>query len=466
LSDSALFPLLLILFGAALGAAIAWLVVSLRTRVAGSDALRALESQAAAASARTDELRQRSAAVERDVSALRASLSEAERARSAADARADETARHAAAERRLLDEARQRLSDAFKALASDALSASSRDFLQLAEEKFKALRDDASVDLEARRASIQGLVTPLQQALDAYQREARDAEERRQRELGTVGEQLREVASAHAALRTETARLVLALRTPHVRGRWGEIALRRIAELSGMSAFCDFAEQEVVTTDSGRLRPDVIVRMPSERVVIVDAKVPLSAYLDAVEATDETSREQALDRHLQQVRAHVLKLAQRGYASDIEASAEFVVLFIPNDSFLAAAAEREAGLVDWALAQRVVLATPATLFALLRAVEYGWRQERVAEHAQRISEVGRELSERMAVLVDHVSKMGGMLGKTVEVYNQAVGSLESRVLPAARKLEQLGAGSRRAIEPLEPVDQAVRSISPQQLELE
>lgn len=458
--------ILLLLLGAAIGGLVAWVVVSLRARAAGHDAIRGFESQAAAASARADELRQRSAALERELAALRESLAGADRARAAADARAAETTRHAEAERRLLDEARQRLSDAFKALASDALSTSSRDFLQLAEEKFKALRDEASGDLESRRAAIQGLVAPLQQALDAYQREAREAEERRQRDLGSVGEQLRDVASAHAALRTETARLVLALRTPHVRGRWGEIALRRIAELSGMSAFCDFVEQEVVATENGRLRPDVIVRMPSDRVVIVDAKVPLSAYLDAVEATDDASRDQALDRHLQQVRTHVLKLAQRGYASEIEASAEFVVLFIPNDSFLAAAAEREAGLVEWALGQRVVLATPATLFALLRAVEYGWRQERVAEHAQRISDVGRELSERMAVLVDHVSKMGGMLGKTVEVYNQAVGSLESRVLPAARKLEQLGAGSRRAIEPLEPVDQAVRSISPQQLELE
>ncbi len=428
--------------------------------------VRAAESLAAASTARADELRQRASALEREQSALRASLSDADRARAAADARAAETTRHAEAERRLLDEARSRLSDAFQALASDALSASSRDFLQLAEEKFKALREEATGDLDARRAAIQGLVTPLQQALDVYQREARDAEERRQRELGTVGEQLRDVASAHAALRDETARLVLALRTPHVRGRWGEIALRRIAELSGMSAFCDFMEQEVVTTETGRLRPDVIVRMPSNRVVIVDAKVPLAAYLDAVEATDDKAREAALDKHLQQVRTHVQKLAQRGYASELEESAEFVVLFIPNDSFLAAAAEREPGLVEWALAQRVVLATPATLFALLRAVEYGWRQERVAEHAQRISDVGRELSERMAVLIDHVSKMGGMLGKTVEVYNQAVGSLESRVLPAARKLEQLGAGSRRAIEPLEPIDQAVRSIAPQQLELE
>jgi DNA recombination protein RmuC len=437
--------------GLALGAVVAWSLARARS---------------AASIGRAEELRLRVQAMEAEAAALRERAAAADRARVEAETRHDDAERRIEDERRFVEEARERLADSFKALAADVLSGSQRDFLQLADEKFKALREDASGDLETRRLAVQALIAPLQQALEGYQREARSIEERRQRDLGAVGEQLQQVASAHQALRVETGRLVTALRTPHVRGRWGEVALRRVAELAGMSTFCDFVEQDVVTGEGGRLRPDVIVRLPSDRCVVIDAKVPLVAYLDAIEAGDEYARDQALARHLTQVRSHVQKLAARGYATEIEQTAEFVVLFIPNDSFLAAAADRDAALVEWALAQRVVLATPATLFALLRAVEYGWRQERVAEDAQRISAVGRELSERMAGLVQHLSHMGGSLSKTVRAYNQAVGSLESRVLPTARKLESLGAGSRKPIESLQPIDQAVRQITQQELTLE
>lgn len=442
---------LVFLAGLGLGAVVAWSLARARS---------------ASAVGRAEELRLRVQAMEAEAAALRDRAAAADRARVEAETRNVAAERRIEDERRFVEEARERLGDAFKALAADALSGSQRDFLRLADEKFKALRADASDDLETRRLAVQALIAPLQQALEGYQKEARSVEERRQRDLGAVGEQLQQVASAHQALRVETGRLVTALRTPHVRGRWGEVALRRVAELAGMSTFCDFVEQDVVTAEGGRLRPDVIVRLPSERVVVIDAKVPLAAYLDAIEAGDEYARDQALAKHLTQVRAHVQKLAARGYATEIEQTAEFVVLFIPNDSFLAAAADRDAVLVEWALAQRVVLATPATLFALLRAVEYGWRQERVAEDAQRISAVGRELSERMASLVQHLSHMGGSLSKTVRAYNQAVGSLESRVLPTARKLESLGAGSRKPIESLQPIDQAVRQIVQQELTLE
>ena len=423
-------------------------------------------AHAAAAVGRADELRLRVQALDADAATLRERAAAADRARVEAETRHVAAERRVEDERRFVEEARERLGDAFKALAADALSGSQRDFLQLADEKFKALRADASDDLETRRLAVQALIAPLQQALDGYQKEARGIEERRQRDLGQVGQQLRDVAVTHQALRAETNKLVQALRAPNVRGRWGEVALRRVAELAGMSTFCDFVEQETVAGETSRLRPDVIVRLPSDRVVVIDAKVPLAAYLDAVEAGDEYHRDQALGRHLLQVRAHVTRLAQRGYAVEIEQTAEFVVLFIPNDSFLAAAAERDGDLVDWALGQRVVLATPATLFALLRAVEYGWRQERVAEDAQKISAVGRELSERMANLVEHLSHMGGSLGKTVKAYNQAVASLESRVLPTARKLESLGAGSRKPIPSMQPIDQAPRPLVPQQLTLE
>jgi DNA recombination protein RmuC len=435
--------LIALIAGLAIGGVVAWLLASGRGSAASAAAIREAEARAAAADARTGELRAQVATLERERESLRTSATDSERRHAAADARATEMARHVEEERRSLTEARAHLSDVFKALAAEALSGSTQSFLRLAEEKFKTLRDEATGDLDARRQAISALVTPLSQAIDVYQREAHELEQRRQKELGAVGEQLRQVASSQVQLQSETARLVTALRAPHVRGRWGEIALRRTAELAGMSAHCDFTEQETIATDTGRLRPDMIVHLPSDRKVIVDSK-----------------------RHAAQVRQHVVRLAQRGYGAELAESAEFVVLFIPNDSFLAAAAEKDPELIEWALAQQVVLATPASFIALLRAIAYGWRQARVAEHAQRISDAGRELSERMAVLVEHLSRMGGAIGKTVEAYNQAIGSLESRLLPTARKLADLGAGSRRPIDLLEPIDQAVRQLAPERLELE
>jgi DNA recombination protein RmuC len=469
--SSTVFELLLVLMvGVAAGGSLVWLVTRGRAAVVAADAVRAVEGRAAASDARVQELRTQLSATQADLTALRQELSRSEQARAAAEVHAQEEARQSAEQARLLEEAKSRLTDTFKSLAADALAGNNSSFLQLAEEKFKALREESSGDLHTRHQAIAGLLTPLTQTLDTWQRETRELEQRRNSDLGGVGAQLRLVAESHAKLHAETARLVNALRSPHVRGRWGEIALRRTAELAGMSSYCDFGEQEAIPTDNGRLRPDMIVHLPAGREVIVDSKVPLVAYLDALEAVDEPARLVALDRHAQHVRQHVMRLASKSYAEQLSTSAEFVVLFIPNDSFLAAAAERDPELVEWALAQQVVLATPATFVALLRAIAYGWRQAKVAENAQRISEVGRELAERMAVLVDHLSNMGGAIGKAVESYNKAVGSLESRVLPTARKLEALDAldtpSKQRGLPELEPIEQAVRQLAQARLELE
>lgn len=428
--------------------------------------LSAAEAHSAASDARAQELRAQLAAAQAELSRLRQDLTASEQERVAADTRAEEVERHAEEQRRLLEDARLRLGETFKSLASDVLAGSSTHFLQLAEEKFKTLREEASGDLEVRREQIGSLVQPLLQSIDAYRAAAQEMEQRRDREMGSVGEQLRQVALAQQTLRTETARLVTALRSPHVRGRWGEIALRRTAELAGMSQHCDFTDQAHIAIEDGRLRPDMVVHLPAGREVIVDSKVPLSAYLEALEAPDDTTRVSALTRHAAQVRKHVMQLASKSYAEQLNGSAEFVVLFIPNDSFLAAAAERDPDLVEWALAQHVVLATPASFIALLRAIAYGWRQEKVAENAQRISDVGRQLSERMAVLVDHLSKMGDGIRRSVKSYNQAVASLESRVLPTARKFEELEVGAKREIPSLSPIEQDVRQVVQPRLELE
>jgi DNA recombination protein RmuC len=265
------------------------------------------------------------------------------------------------------------------------------------------------------------------------------------------------VAETEAALRTETSKLVTALQSHRVRGRWGEITLRRTAELAGMSSFCDFAEQERGETEDSRLRPDMIVKLPSGRSIVVDSKAPLDAFLDAMDASTEQEREAALQRYAAQVRAHVTQLASKEYWAQFPSAPEFVVLFIPNDSFLGAAAERDRGLIESALGKGVVFATPTTLFALLFAVERGWRQDQMSQNAERVSELGQELYDRMATLVDHLNKVGGSLGKAVESYNAAVGTFESRIFPSARKFKELGAGGKKEIEELPIIDEAVRT---------
>lgn len=326
------------------------------------------------------------------------------------------------------------MADTFKSLAAEALAGSEARFLLLAEEKFK----------------------PLRETLAAYQKEAQELEDKRAREIGSVGEQLRSVASAQLSLQNETARLVNALRSPQVRGRWGEITLRRTVELAGMSPHCDFVEQP--TADEGRLRPDMIVRLPAGRQIVVDAKAPLGGFLEALEAVTDAARDAALARHADQVRQHVVRLASKDYAEQFASAFEFVVLFIPNDTFLAAAAEKDPDLLEFALARKIAIATPTTLIALLRAVAYGWRQELVAENAQRVSALGQELYERLALLVDHLVKVGGSLGRAVDAYNAAASAFESRVLPAARKFQDLGAGGKKEIEPLPLLDQSPRPL--------
>src|SRR5262249_34081018 len=275
------------------------------------------------------------------------------------------------------------------------------------------------------------------------------------RELGSVGNELRKLAETHTTLQGETAKLANALRSPQIRGRWGEMTLRRTAELAGMSVHCDFVEQE--TGGDGRLRPDMIVKLPAGRQIVVDAKAPLDGFLDAMEAVTEEAREAALVRYSAQVNRHIASLASKDYWEQFPQAPEFVVLFIPTDSFLAAAAERDSSLLQSALAKKIILATPSTFIALLLAVAYDWRQQPLAENAQRASDLGQELYDGMATLAEHLGKVGGTLSKAVESYNAAVASWETRVLPSARRFKELGAGGKKDFEELQPVDQTARA---------
>jgi DNA recombination protein RmuC len=402
---------------------------------------------AAAASARTEELRAQLAAARQDAERQALALADAQASRAAAEARLQE-----------LESARAQLSDAFRSLAAEALAQNNSGFLTLAEQKFQALKESASTDLSQRQQAIQQLLSPLVETLNTYQRETAELGTRHVQQITAVGEQLRNLAEAEAALKHETTKLANALSKPQVRGAWGEITLRRIVELAGMSSYCDFSEQMSLATENGRIQPDMVVHMPSGREVVVDSKVPLSGFLDALDATSDRGRDEALAKHAAQLRGHVNALSGKQYWEQFTSAPEYVVLFIPNDSFLAAASEKSPELVDYALQKGVIIATPATLYGLLRAVERGWQQQKIAESAQRISEKGAMLHDRLALVVEYFEKVGVGLGKAVESYNQAVGSLESRLLPAAREFKELGAAGKKEIPQLDLVSETPRKM--------
>ena len=448
-----------LLSSALIGAGLAWALSTLIHRNQRLAALQRIESQLVASTVQVEDLRGQLIALQQDSHDLRQEFRLMEVAKVSAETKLLDSQQHFDSQRAILEEAKLTLSDTFRSLASEALAGNNQGFLALAEEKFKALRNETAVELNHRHTSLEALLNPLTESLRTYQQETKDLEDKRLREFSSVSEQLKHLATAQSTLQTETSKLVNALRSPHVRGRWGEIALKKTAELAGMSAYCDFHEQESVSTETGRLRPDMVVKLPAGRDVVVDSKVPLNAFLDSLEATTDEYRATALRRHATHVKTHIRQLAAKEYWDQFPLAPEFVVLFIPNDSFLAAAAEQDPSLIESALTQKVVIATPTTFIALLRAIAYGWRQEQVTEGAQRISLLGQELAERMGTLTEHFSKVGQALGRAVESYNATVTSLEHRILPSARKFQQLGVNPRKDIPNLEPLDLSPRTPS-------
>lgn len=448
-----------LIIGAIAGGVAGWLWSAARSRLAASRELAQLQSEvagaASTANALRDQVRQREDAIE----SLRQALDTERQSRVTAETRLEETDKRLQEERQLLAEAEKKLKETFEALSAKALQVNAEQFLAAAKKTLETILVDTKGNLGKHQEAINGIIKPLAETLKKLDEQNRTMEQARQKAYGSLEEQVKMLTSTGQQLQQETGKLVTSLRSPKVRGRWGEIALRRSAELAGMVERCDFEEQtNLLDSDDARFRPDMIVRLPQGRSVVVDAKTVLDGYLDAIGASDDEEKQRHLKRHAEQVRSRVRELSAKTYWDKLDCTPEFVVLFLPGESFFSAAVETDPSLIDDAVQSKVVLASPTTLISLLKAIAYGWRQEQIAENAEHISQLGRELYDRIGTLVDHLSRIGGGLNTAVSSYNKAVGSLETRVLPAARRFKELGAAPGEEIAVLEPIEHMPRDL--------
>ena len=404
------------------------------------------------------------AQTEREVAVVRAQLvAELASTRARLEAELAAERRATADKLTLLKDAEVKLREAFAALSSDALRQNNQSFLDLAKTSLAEFQQTARIDLDGRQKAIADLVQPLKDSLTKVDGKLQEVENNRVGTASALTEQLRSLHQAQQTLQVETGRLVQALRSPNVRGQWGELQLRRVVEAAGMLEYCDFDLKESVDADGTRLTPDMIVRLPGGRNVVVDAKVPSSAYLDAMETEDEAVRNAKLRDHARQVRDHIVRLGNKTYWQHFQPAPDLVIMFVPGETLLSVALQRDPTLLEFSLGRSVMLASPLTLMALLRAVAFGWQQEKVARNAHDISDLGRQLYDRIRVMAEHFEEVARGLTRSVEAYNRAVGSLESRVLVTARRLKEKGISAPEELPELEVIDHTARSLGAPEL---
>ncbi|QQP90018.1 DNA recombination protein RmuC [Skermanella sp. TT6] len=445
----------------------AGIVLLLRSGGIGQAEAGRLAAEADFALRQNDDLRADLAERDRALSALRGELGRAQTGHAQLQTRLEQERLASAEKIALLERAESKLSDAFKALSAEALRSNNQSFLDLARTTLERFQESARGDLEQRQAAISDLVAPVRHSLEKMDGQIQTLEKERIGAYEGLKQQVLSLLDSQRELRGETANLVRALRSPVARGRWGEIQLKRVVEMAGMVDHCDFFEQQTVTGDQGnKLRPDMVVKLPGNKTIVVDAKAPVEAYLDATGSAEDAGRRDALVRHARHVREHMKQLGGKAYWDQFAASPEFVVLFLPGENFFSAALEHDPGLIEAGIDNGVILATPTTLIALLRAVAYGWRQEHLARNAREISDLGAELYKRLGDLGGHMDRLGSQLGKAVDCYNGAVGTLETRVLVSARRFRDLHVAPNNAELPeLQPLDQAPRSLQAQEWRL-